>query len=262
MRDLRATTIFACSLDPPPFLFRLHPVSETAVDNGPDFGWLLRRSSAALLVCAALVLLCYLFVDRAVALYVYNQRFAEYPVLKWLTYPPAVLQTWVPVLLGALMIRRAWGPFGRWEWALVAACMSLVLAEQFRETLAYVFGRYWPETWVDNNPSFIGNGAYGFHPFHGGSAYRSFPSGHTARTLAVATVAWIAYPRWRWACGLASAAVTVGLLAMDYHFVSDVIAGAFVGGIVGTYTAHFCGVQTLEMSGALSVTSHRSTPHP
>ncbi len=57
----------------------------------------------------------------------------------------------------------------------------------------YVFGRDWPETWIDNNPSLIRDGAYGFHPFHGNSAYGSFPSGHTARTLAVAAVVWIAY---------------------------------------------------------------------
>jgi membrane-associated phospholipid phosphatase len=125
---------------------------------------------------------------------------------------------------------------------VLAACVSLVLADQFRETLAFVFGRYWPETWVNDNPSLIRDGAYGFHPFHGGSAYASFPSGHTARTLAVAAVVWIAYPRWRWACGLASGAVAAGLLGMDYHFVGDVIAGCFVGAIVGAYTAHYLGL--------------------
>src|SRR5262249_45727569 len=72
--------------------------------------------------------------------------------------------------------------------------------------------------------------------------YGSFPSGHTARTLAVAAVVWIAYPRWRWVCGLGSLAVAVGLLGMDYHFVGDVIAGGFVGGIVGAYTARYTGL--------------------
>ena len=84
---------------------------------------------------------------------------------------------------------------------------------------------------------------YGFHPFHSGAAYRSFPSGHTARTLAVAAVIWIICPRWRWACVAASVAVSVGLLGMNYHFVGDVIAGGFVGGIVGTYTAYGCGLR-------------------
>jgi membrane-associated phospholipid phosphatase len=212
------------------------------VNHGPNFRQLFRNALAALLGGAALVLLCYLFVDRPVAFYVHNQGFANYPVLQWLTYPPPVLQAWTPVALAALAVRRAYGPFHRWERAVMAACVGMVLADQFRETLSYAFGRYWPETWIDNNPSLIRDGAYGFHPFHGGTAYGSFPSGHTARTLAVAAVVWIAYPRWRLACVLVSAAVAVGLLGMDYHFVGDVIAGGVVGGIVGAYTAYYSGL--------------------
>src|SRR5262249_45936218 len=130
--------------------------------------------------------------------------------------------------------------------------VSLVLADQFRETLSYGFGRYWPETWINDNPSLIRDGAYGFHPFHGGSAYGSFPSGPTARALAGPAVVWIAYPGWRGACGRASGAVAAGLLGMDYHFVGDVIAGGFVGGIVGAYTARCTG-----LGGP-----HRLVPHP
>jgi len=80
------------------------------VNNGPDFQQLLRNSLAVLLLCAALVLLCYWFVDRPVAFYVHERRFADYPALKWLTYPPPILQAWVPVVLVALMVRRVWGP--------------------------------------------------------------------------------------------------------------------------------------------------------
>jgi membrane-associated phospholipid phosphatase len=224
-----------------------------AVDNGPNFTRLLRKASAALLLCAVLVLLCYLWVDRPVAFYVYDQRCADHPVFKWLTFLPPVLQAWVPVMLTALMVRRVWGPFRRWERALAAACVSLVLADQFRDTLAYVFGRYWPETWINDNPSLIRDGAYGFHPFHGGSAYDSFPSGHTARALAVAAVVWITYPRWRWACAAASLAIAAGLIGMDYHFVGDVIAGGFVGGVVGMYTAHCCGLGNDKQSPATSM---------
>ena len=206
------------------------------MNNGSNFAQLLRNTLTALLLCGALVLLCYLFVDRPVAFYAYNHGLADFLILKWLTYPPPILQAWVPVVLAALAVRRAWGPLRRWERVLVAACVGLVLADQFRATLADAFGRYWPETWIHDNPSLIRDGAYGFHPFPHGSDCGSFPSGHMVRTLAVAAVVWIAYPRWRWACGLASAAVAAGLLGMDYHFVGDVIAGGFVGGIVGTYT--------------------------
>jgi membrane-associated phospholipid phosphatase len=227
------------------------------MNTDPDFGRLLRHSLVGLILCAALVVFCYWFVDRAVAFYVHDHRFSDYIVLKWLTYPPPILQAWVPVVLVLLLIRRAWGPFRRWERMVLAAGVGMVLADQFRESLGYVFGRYWPDTWINDNPSLIQDGAYGFHPFHGGSAYMSFPSGHTARTLAVAAVVWIAYPKWRWACVLAAAVVAVGLLGMDYHFVGDVIAGGFVGGIVGAYTATYAG-----LGGDLPVASERGRAVP
>jgi membrane-associated phospholipid phosphatase len=207
------------------------------MNNEPDFARLLRNSLVATLCGATLILLSYFLVDRQVAFFVHRHQLSDSAILKCLTYPPPILQAWAPVALAGLMVRRVLGPFHRWECAMIAACLGMIVADQFRETLGFAFGRYWPETWIDDNPSLIGDGAYGFHPFHGGTAYSSFPSGHTARILAVATIVWIGYPRWRWACVLSSLAVAAGLIGMNYHFVGDVIAGGFVGGIVGAYIA-------------------------
>ena len=66
-----------------------------------------------------------------------------------------------------------------------------------KSQLKLVFGRTWPDTFRDNNPSFLHDGVYGFNFFHGGHAYASFPSGHTAVTCAVISVLWIYYPAWR-----------------------------------------------------------------
>jgi membrane-associated phospholipid phosphatase len=159
-----------------------------------------------------------------------------------LTYPPPKVQSFTPLVFAILIVRRAWGPFKRCERTLLAASVSIVLAEQFKDSLAFVFGRYWPDTWVKGNPSLIRNNAYGFNPFHAGEWYRSFPSGHTARTWAFLAPIWIGYRRLRWLCAPAALAVIVGLIGMNYHFVSDIIAGGFIGGIIGTYTAYFCGV--------------------
>jgi membrane-associated phospholipid phosphatase len=214
----------------------------TCGEPAQDFQRLLRNSLVALFLCATLVALGYSFVDRPVAFYVHRQRFVDSAVLKWLTYPPPILQAWAPVVLTALMVRRAWGPFTRAERVLLAACVTMILADQCRQTLAYVFGRYWPDTWIHDNPSLIRDGAYGFHPFHDGSAFDSFPSGHATRTLALVAVVWIACPKWRWACVLASLAEAVALVGLNYHFVSDVIAGGFVGSIVGAYTTFCIGI--------------------
>jgi membrane-associated phospholipid phosphatase len=203
---------------------------------------LIARSIAAVVCCAILVALCDVFVDRPTAFWVSEHHTNEIRVLLWLQYWPPFLQEWAPAVLVALAVRRAWGPFRRWELTLLAACVSLLVAAQFKDTLKFCFGRYWPDTWIDNNPSLLGDGAYGFHPFHHGMAFASFPSGHMTRTLSIAAVVWTACPRWRWACVAVPLSVAIGLIGMNYHFVGDVIGGSFVGAIVGVWMAHACGL--------------------
>jgi membrane-associated phospholipid phosphatase len=212
---------------------------------------LLRNTLIALPLGAALVALCYFFVDRPVAFFVHDtHNFGLAAFLKAITYVPTTVEAWVPAVLVVLGVRRAWGPWRRWELALLLACVSLVVAEQFKESAALVAGRTWPDTWVEDNPSLIRNDVYGFFPFHGGRGWESFPSGHTARTLAAVGVFWVAYPRWRWLCVLAAVPVPVGLVGMNYHFVGDVVGGGFVGATVGVWMASCGGL-------AGSVTSSR-----
>jgi membrane-associated phospholipid phosphatase len=208
----------------------------------PTFACLLRRTLAAAALAAGLVGTCYFLIDRPTAWWVHDRGINHIELLQWLTDPPPIVQAWAPLVLAGLAVRRAWGPFRRWELALFAALIALVLADQFRESLSFVFGRYWPDTWIDHNPSLIRNNAYGFHPFHSGAWYGSFPSGHTARTAAFVAVFWVAFPRSWWACVLAVLAEAVGLVGMNYHFVGDVVAGGFVGGLVGVWAAYLVGL--------------------
>jgi len=202
-----------------------------------DFSELLRRSLLALVVCAVVVVISYLWVDRPMAFYVHDHLIEKIRVFKWLTYPPPTFQTSSPLVLALLMVRRALGPLKRWQESLFVACLSLIVADEFRTSLGDLCGRYWPETWFNDNPSLIGNGTYGFHPFESGDDIGSFPSGHAARILGFATVWWIAMPRCRVFCILVCLPLLVSLVAMNYHFVSDVIAGSVLGGIVGAYAA-------------------------
>lgn len=209
-----------------------------------DFHSLTRRTLAVIVACTLAVVVCYFWVDRGVAFYVYHHDWARFVVCKWLTYPPPIVQTWSPLVLMALMAWRARGPLATWQRALFVACLSLIVADQFRASLGDLLGRYWPETWINNNPSLIRTGTYGFHAFEAASTeftvgddVGSFPSGHSARIAGFASVWWVVYPRCRIVLAIVCLPMLLSLIAMDYHFVGDVVAGATLGAIVGVYGA-------------------------
>ncbi|MCI0333171.1 MAG: phosphatase PAP2 family protein [Planctomycetes bacterium] len=205
-----------------------------STDDG--YSRLFRHSFAALGACVFAVVICYYFIDRPVAFFVHNHKIAKIEGFRWLTEPPPMVQGWSPLVLALLAIRRAWGPWRRWQYALFIACVSLIIADQFRESLGDICGRYWPETWHNNNPSLIGTGAYGFHPFEVGDDTGSFPSGHAARILGFFSVLWLAMPRGRWLYAIVALPMLIALVAMNYHFVSDVIAGSVLGAIIGAWS--------------------------
>lgn len=208
----------------------------------PSYRRLVLRSLVALLVCGALVTACYFFVDKPVAFFVQRHQLPRHEWLKWLTYPPPYCLAGAPLVLVGLAVARAWRPWTRWQRAVCAAALNIIVAEQTRQTVKVFFGRYWPATWIDDNPSLLQNDAYGFHPFHTGSAYASFPSGHTAMTVSLVAILWIAYPRWRWLAVVLTMAVVTGLVGMNYHFVGDTVAGGFLGAILGAHLAHYFGL--------------------
>lgn len=200
-----------------------------------DILQLLWKSLLTIAVASVAVVVCYFFVDRPVAFFVHRHRPPCVDELRWLTEPPPLMQSWSPLVLLLLAVCRTIGPWRRWQAALFLACVSVIVADQFRESLGDLCGRYWPETWHDNNPSLIGTGAYGFHPFQVGDDVGSFPSGHAARIAAFFSVFWLTMPRGRWLYAVFAAPMLVALVALNYHFVGDVIAGAVIGILVATW---------------------------
>lgn len=185
---------------------------------------------AAFVATTAAVIFCYVFVDRPVAYYAYAhlvQNRASFDVLVQISEYLFVAAAIIFALFGlrALVTMR----WQKWQAVLLLCGVTLAVAETIKDKLKFAFGRTWPETWTNNNPSLISNGVYGFNPFHGGGGYASFPSGHTTAVCAVVTVLWLAYPKLRPLWAMVVAAVVVGLIGADYHFVSDIIAGGFLG---------------------------------
>jgi membrane-associated phospholipid phosphatase len=203
--------------------------------------WAISFAAMALAVAAS-----YFWLDRPIAFFSHD-HFAHAPIFVDLTLIPEFLGK---AALLALVILGFWRLAGmrmpKPSIVIVLCSVSLIVAEALKNELKNVFGRTWPETWINGNPSLIHDGSYGFNFFHGGVAYASFPSGHTTAICAVASVLWICYPKLRLLWGAVVAAVVIGLIGADYHFLGDTIAGGFLGTTTGWCAVLFAGKDVIE----------------
>ncbi|MCK9366228.1 MAG: phosphatase PAP2 family protein [Metallibacterium scheffleri] len=215
---------------PPPSIASATPPAARADFPAPQA--LLGACALALLA----VLLCYFLLDRPLAWFVHDHDLRRYAWLEWLTHIPDFIVYASALVLLLTPFRLAWRKAAaRGERVLLTMSLSVAAAVFLKNVLKYLFGRAWPETWIDHNPSLIQNHVYGFFWLQSGEGFHSFPSGHTTIVFAAMSVLWLAAPRLRWLAALLCAAVIVGLLGMDYHFLGDIVAGAFLAGVCGLY---------------------------
>jgi len=207
-----------------------------------------KRWLTAFALVAFAVAISYLWLDQPVALFTHSLFAAHKRTLfEPLTHIPDPLMPAAAIAFVALGLYALAGrPLSRLQVALAVCSLSLAMAQVIKNQLKFVFGRTWPETWVENNPSFIHDHVYGFNWFHGGAGYESFPSGHMTATCALISVLWIGYPRFKPIYALAVLAVAVGLIGADFHFLGDVIAGLFVGVTTGWLASVLFGRLTSE----------------
>jgi membrane-associated phospholipid phosphatase len=195
-----------------------------------------RRITAWLIALALTTAFCavsYAWLDRPIAFFVHREL--AQPVL--LTQLPRISEWLVVAAAGVFVLLGLRGltgrPLSRLEAVILLCGLSIIVAAAIKSELKFVFGRTWPETWTNNTPSLIRDGVYGFNFFRAGRAYESFPSGHTAAVCAAMSVLWLCYPRWRALYAIVVAAVVIGLIGSDFHFLGDIVAGGFVGASTG-----------------------------
>jgi membrane-associated phospholipid phosphatase len=180
---------------------------------------------------ATVITISFQWLDRPIALLLHRgDRISNDELWQWLTHLP---NPRIPLALLAFIVLGLRTLVGRslsyCQAAAFVCSLSVILTETAKDQLKFLFGRTWPETWAGDNPSFIRDGVYGFNFLHAGGAYQSFPSGHMAASCAVLCVLWVWYPRLKPLWTIAGIAVGAGLVGGNYHFLSDVIAGAFLG---------------------------------
>jgi undecaprenyl-diphosphatase len=104
-----------------------------------------------------------------------------------------------------------------------------LVAGSLNTALKHVVGR--------GRPKFMHGDHSEFTPF-GGSGWDSFPSGHSMATFAVATVLAVRFPKVRWPMILIALGVSLSRLFRASHFLTDIVAGAVLGVLVGAIVAH------------------------
>lgn len=72
-------------------------------------------------------------------------------------------------------------------------------------------------------------GLYGFEPLRIGYEYNSFPSGHATTVFALAASLALFFPRWRLPLFSFAAVVGFSRIIVGAHYLSDLMAGAYIG---------------------------------
>jgi membrane-associated phospholipid phosphatase len=178
------------------------------------------------------VTLSYYFVDRPVAIFAHEHlRDTRLFLLFWhFTMIPEVLFPLATLPLVAVALRAAAGlSLDKINPVLVRCSLSLVTAWAFKDELKVICGRSWPEPWHGNTHSFFSDGTYGFAWLQGDVADAAFPSGHTTVIFAIGVVLWFSWRHLRLPTAVLAALTIIGLLGRDDHWLSDIIAGAYLG---------------------------------
>jgi len=208
--------------------------------------WLTRRRAAALL--AGALVLCVLFVDRPVALYMQRKVYGT-PLFDWaLRIFPVLLGAGACLALlfvcfgGAALLGRQLRP---WMSVVLAAAGAGMAALLLAELLKFGIGRSWVY------PTYLSEGIFGVRPLRGGPGYGAFPSATAAVAGAALLVLWEAWPRGRPAYGFVLFAIAVAILVTNSHWASDLLGGALLGGWVGGLVLRWCG-RTGTRTGTVS----------
>ncbi len=185
-------------------------------------------------LCAALVVLGHLYLDIRLAEFVTAKVGPEFlfsgpvsgmPDLLFLLVCIVVAVSWLGRFCLALMSIKGRGP----------DCLELIgwavpLAFILKSPLKDLFGETNARVWL------LRPDLFGFHWFQGGGDFASFPSGHMAVVMALMLGIGRYFPRLRTPCAGSLLLLAAALIATQYHFFSDIVAGTYLGFLADSLT--------------------------
>lgn len=115
----------------------------------------------------------------------------------------------------------------RWAAKTVVCSWAVIWGLASELVLKEIFGRAWPD------PTYTQYHLYGFRLLHASQHWTSFPSGTAIGAAALAMSVGGLFRRLRVVSAVLATVVCLAVVAGNYHWLSDSIAGAFVGMSIG-----------------------------
>lgn len=193
-----------------------------------EANYLFRRMRYQVIILCLLTIMSILFVDKPLCLFLHKHHIDVWALnhgLRYITeYMPLTLLCLSLLLPLCAKPQIAIGM----KWVYILYLYILIqLTIIVKQGLKIIFGRYWPQTWINHNLSLIHDNVYGFNWFNGGIGDNggSFPSGHTTYIAIISLSMAIIYPRSYKFWYLPIVIMVCSLVILNYHFFGDCFAG-------------------------------------
>lgn len=180
-----------------------------------------RQIALSFLSLLILATASYLWIDQPLARFCHVLIPGITQLFQWVTE----LGKSTPYLIGFLLLFAFFKYIRRWPMAarrFLFLFAGIALSGLASDVIKPLAGRFRPKLLFESN-------LFGFEPFRLGYEYNSFPSGHAATIFALAAALALLFPRWRIPLFILAAVVGLSRLIVGAHYLSDVLAGAYVG---------------------------------
>ncbi len=186
------------------------------------------------LIITGLVLISYFYIDQPLALWIDKLNDTSFKVYS----------ADIPSMLLVLVIAVStvsWSIYGYMRLNKISSRhadfflmlgTTLPAAYVVKSLLKWVFGRVQTRFWL------MHPGDYSLHWFDGYKGYDAFPSGHMLVITQIFLAVWFFYPRLRIINFAVWAGLAILLILTNYHFLADVIAGAYIGALLYLLTQY------------------------